>query len=50
MKKIIAIIGLGHKLFKNMGIKKIRALSSRNNSIIIDIKGLFKSTEVNFQL
>ena len=44
------VVAVGHKLFKNMGIKKIRALSSRNNSIIIDIKGLFKSTEVNFQL
>jgi UDP-N-acetyl-D-galactosamine dehydrogenase len=44
------VIAVGHKLFKNMGIKKIRSLSTKNNPIIFDIKGLFKKSEVDFQL
>ena len=43
------IIAVGHKEFKNMGIKKIKSFSKKK-CIIYDLKYLFKKDEVDLRL
>ncbi len=41
------IIGVKHKLFKNLGFHKIRNFAKNNNSIIFDLQNIFKDNKKN---
>jgi UDP-N-acetyl-D-galactosamine dehydrogenase len=43
------IMGVGHKEFRNMGVKKVRALGKKKH-VLYDIKYVFKSDEVDGRL
>jgi UDP-N-acetyl-D-galactosamine dehydrogenase len=46
----VIIILVAHDIFKKMGIKKIKNLSSNKNCLIMDIKSIFPKNKVGFQL
>lgn len=46
----VIIILVAHDIFKKMGIKKIKNLSSNKNCLIMDIKSIFPKNKVEFQL
>ena len=46
----VIIILVAHDIFKKMGIKKIKNLSSNKNCFIMDIKSIFPKNKVGFQL
>ena len=46
----VVLIAVGHDYFKKLGIKKIRSILKNNNSIIFDLKYLFKTKETDLQL
>ncbi len=53
LKKVkydIVLIAVGHDYFKKLGIKKIRSILKNNNSIIFDLKYLFKIKDTDLQL
>ncbi len=41
------IIGVKHKIFKDMGFSKIKSFTKSNESVIFDLQSLFKSKEIN---
>ncbi len=43
------VMGVGHQEFRNMGIKKVRALGKKNH-VLYDIKYVFKTSEVDGRL
>ncbi len=50
LKYDVVLIAVGHDYFKKLGIKKIRSILKNNNSIIFDLKYLFKTNETDLQL
>ena len=48
-KYSIVIIAVGHELFKQLGIKKIKKYT-KEQSIIFDVKNIFEASEVDLSL
>lgn len=44
------LISVGHKIYKKIGIKKIRRLSSNKDCKIYDLKSIFSKEMVHYQL
>jgi len=48
-KYSIVIVAVGHEIFKELGIKKIKKYAKKQ-SVIFDVKNIFKSSEVDLSL
>ena len=46
----IILVGVGHKMYKNLGINKIKKLSIKKDCKIIDLKSIFSKKRVSYQL
>ena len=46
----IILVGVGHEMYKKLGINKIKKLSIKKNCKIIDLKSIFSKKRVSYQL